>query len=60
MMKTIAKKPLNKNDISNLIDMALENKMPWNALAYLLKDTTTYDPKQVIETLLKALEKLHF
>ena len=58
-MKTVAKTPLNKNDISHLIDMALEDKMPWNVLVYLLKDTTTYDPKQVIETLLKALKKLH-
>ena len=58
-MNTIAKTPLNNVDIRNLIDLALENKMPWNALAYLLKDTTTYDPKQVIENLLKALEELH-
>ena len=59
MMNTIAKTPLNNVDIHNLIDLALEKKMPWNALAYLLKDTTTYDPKQVIENLLMALEKLH-
>ena len=59
IMKPVTKTPLNKNDISNLLDMALENKIPWNALGYLLKDTTTYDPKQVIETLLKELEKLH-
>ena len=58
-MKTITKTPLNKVDISNLIDLALENKMPWNVLAYILKDTTSYDPKQVIENLLKALENLH-
>ena len=59
IMKSIAKTPLNQDDISHLIDMALENKMPWNALANLLKDVITYDPKQVIDTLLKALEKLH-
>ena len=59
MMKSIAKTPLNQDDISHLIDMALENKMPWNALANLLKDQTTYDPKQIIDTLLKALEKIH-
>ena len=58
-MKSIAKTPLNQDDISHLIDMALENKMSWNALANLLKDQTTYDPKQVIDTLLKALEKIH-
>ena len=39
--------------------MTLENKMPWITLENLLKDLTTYDPKQVIETLLKALKKLH-
>ena len=38
--------------------MALEDKMPWNTLAHLLKDITIYDPKQVIDTLLKALEKI--
>ena len=59
MMKTIAKKPLNQNDISYLIDMTLENKMSWIALANLLKDLFTYDPKQVIDTLLKALERMH-
>ena len=58
-MKPIAKKSLTKNDITNLIDMALENKIPWNSLAHLLKDVTTYDPKQVIDTLLKVLEELH-
>ena len=58
-MKTIAKKPLNQNDISYLIDMTLENKMSWIALASLLKDLFTYDPKQVIDTLLKALERMH-
>ena len=59
MMESIAKTPLNKKEITNLIDMALENKMSWIALANLLKDLFTYDPKQVIDTLLKALEKLH-
>ena len=59
MMMTIAKTPLNKHDITHLIDMTLENKMPWISLENLLKDLTTYDPKQVIETLLKALKKLH-
>ena len=39
--------------------MALENKMSWNALAYLLKDITTYDPKTVVVALLNTLEKLH-
>ena len=59
-MKQIGKTPLNKNDVSHLIDMALGNKMPWNTLASLLKDITPYDSKEVIiEILLKALEKLH-
>ena len=58
-MMTIAKTPLNKHDITHLIDMTLENKMPWITLENLLKDLATYDPKQVIETLLKALKKLH-
>ena len=59
MMKPVRKTPFNKVDISNLIEMALENKMSWNALANLLKDTTTFDPEKVVEILLKALEKLH-
>ena len=58
-MKNIAKKPLNQNDICYLIDMTLESKMSWIALASLLKDLFTYDPKQVIDTLLKALERMH-
>ena len=61
-MKAIANVPWNENDvrvISHLIDMTLENKMAWDTLANLLKDLTTYDSKQVIDTLLKALEKLH-
>ena len=59
MMKPVGKAPLNKDDISNLIEMALENKISWKALANLLNDTTTFDPEKVVETLLKALEKLH-
>ena len=43
-----------------MIDLALENKMSWNALAYLLKDITSYDAEAVVVSLLKALEKLHF
>ena len=59
-MKPISKKPLNKNDVSHLIDMALGNKMPWSTLTSLLKDITPYDSKEVIiESLLQALEKLH-
>ena len=59
-MNPIGKKPLNKNDVSHLIDMALGNKMPWSTLASLLKDITPYDSKEVIiDTLLTALEKLH-
>ena len=58
-MEPIAKTPLDKNDISNLIDMALKNKMPWNTLAYLLNEIITYDPKQVVETLLEELKNLH-
>ena len=61
-MKAIAKVPWNENDvrvISHLIDMTLESKMAWDTLANLLKDLTTYDPKQVIDTLLMALEKIH-
>ena len=59
-MNPIRKKPLNKNDVSHLIDMALGNKMPWNTLASLLKDIVPYDSKEVIvESLLTALEKLH-
>ena len=59
MMKPVGKTPLNKDDISNLIEMALQNKISWKALANILKDTTSFDPKKVVETLLKALEKLH-
>ena len=59
-MKPTGKTPLNKNDVSHLIDMALGNKMPWSTLASLLKDISPYDSKEVIiESLLKALEKLH-
>ena len=59
-MKPICKNPLNKTDVSHLIDMALGNKMPWKTLASLLKDITPYDSKEVIiDTLLAALEKLN-
>ena len=58
-MESIATTRLNKKEITNLIDMALESKMSWSALAYLLRDITTYDPETVVVTLLKALEKLY-
>ena len=57
-MKSIAKTPLNKKEINNLIDMALENKLSWKALAHLLKDITSYDPKTAVVALLNTLEKL--
>ena len=48
-------------DFCYLIDMALQNKMPWNSLASLLKDLTPNleDSHEVIAILLKKLQTLH-
>ena len=56
---------LNKvtiNDFCYLIDMALQNKIPWKSFSSFLMDITQSleDSKQVMKILLEKLEALHF
>ena len=49
-----------KNDFSHFITMALQNRMPWNILSFLLKRLapTLNETREIISILLKELETL--
>ena len=48
-------------DFKHFINLALLNKLPWDSLVFVLKDwsTTLEESKEVIEVLVKELQKLH-
>ena len=55
-MNTNMKEPLSQLDIQNLINLALQNKIPWDHLAILLSNLSTDESNTVIGILLNELK----